>query len=338
MRLGIASTIGLGDKVEVSVGLAAAPYATLGPDGERKCRNLVQMPPGIIGIDVRDTVGLHEDRKDVGAHASGLSDLEIHVGADVGLGILELGVPVALIGILVESAGIGIIKIGIILDPVGATVHRDESIGLVRGILEDFVLPVHVGIDERIAAVLELLKLGLGVGEGASIVHTGDVKGIGIVVSIDHVGHLRIELDLAGGAGLEVESALRHAALGLYEEDAVDGFVPVKGYGGGIFEDGHALNLFYSDAVDGALDSIDKYEYARFTGSLDSSDVEGCSPAFLAFETGVLDGGQAKELAIQCIGKAYGRCVAELFRGDRIGRRSGEELRTLNTVSQIHLL
>ena len=135
-----------------------------------------------------------------------------------------------------------------------------------------------------------------------------------------------------------MEAALGLAALGLDEEYAVDGLVAVHCHGGGVPEDGHALDLLNRDAVDGAFHSVDEDEDARLAGGLYATDVEGGSPALFTLETGVLEGGQAKEFAIQGVGKADGRGTSELLGCDGICRRSGEVLRTLDAVAQIHLL
>ena len=336
--LGEARAGGLGDEVEVAPGLAAAPDVALGLDREGQGRHLVQMPPGVVRIHVRDAVGLHEQGEDVRADLRGAGHLEVHVGADVRLGIAELGIPIPLVRVLVQAAGVGIVQQGVVFHFLGAAVHGHETVRLAGGVLEDFLLPVDVRIDERIAPVLELLQLGVRVSGRGSVVAAGDVQGVGVVVGADHVGRLRIELDLVGGAGLDVETAVGHAALGLDEEDAIDGLMAVQGHGGGIPEDGHALHLFHRQAVDRTLLAIHQDEDVPFTGGLGAADVEAGATAFLSLEARVLQGGQAEELAVERVGEADGGGPLQLFGGDGIGRGRRQELRLFDPVAQIHRL
>ena len=90
MGLHETGTLRLGQKVEVSVCLAAAPYVTGSLHGEGQCGHLVQMPPGVVRADVGHTVSLHQDAQDVGTDAGGLAHFEVDVGTDVGLGVLQL--------------------------------------------------------------------------------------------------------------------------------------------------------------------------------------------------------------------------------------------------------
>ena len=304
MGLGETRTRSLGDQVEVTVRLAAAPYATLGLDGECQRRHLVQMPPRVVGTQVGNTVGLHEDGQDVRLDPGRRGNLEIHVGADIRLGILELGIPGALVGILVESAGVCIVQQRVIFHFVRTAVHRDESVRLACGILEDFVLPVDVGIDEGIGAVRKFLQFGIRIGDVVAIVQPGDVQGLGIVVCTHHIGHLRVELDFVRSAGLEMEAAVGLAALGLDQEHAVDAFVSVHGHSGGVPEDGHTFHLFHHNTVDRAFQSIHKDEDGCLTGRLYATDIEGGAPLLFALETGILDSGKAEQFAIKGIGEA----------------------------------
>ena len=144
--LGEAGAGRLGDEVEVAVGLAAAPDVAIGLDREREGRHLVQMPPGVVGVDVRNAVGLHEQGEDVRADLRGAGHLEVHVGADVRLGVAELGVPVALVGVLVQAAGVGVVELGVVFHLVGTAVHRDEAVRLAGRVLEHLVLPVDVRV------------------------------------------------------------------------------------------------------------------------------------------------------------------------------------------------
>ena len=90
------------------------------------------MPPCVVGVHVRDAVGLHEYREKIGLHPSGLGDTEINVRTDVGLGVLQLRSPVALVRVLVKTSGVSVIKLRIVFDIVRAAVHRNESFGFIR--------------------------------------------------------------------------------------------------------------------------------------------------------------------------------------------------------------
>ena len=133
-----------------------------------------------------------------------------------------------------------------------------------------------------------------------------------------------------------MEATVGHAALGLHEEDTVDAFVAVQGHGGGVAEDGHALHFLDGETVDRPLIAVHEDEDVGLAGSLGAADVEARAAAFLTLETGVLEGVQAQELAIERIGQADGRGAAQLFGGDGIGRRRREEFRALDTEAQIH--
>ena len=135
-----------------------------------------------------------------------------------------------------------------------------------------------------------------------------------------------------------METAVGDAALGLHEEDAVDAFVAVHGHGGGVAEDRHALHFFHRKAVDRALLAVYQDEDVGLAGGLGAADVEARAAAFLTLETGVLEGVQAQELAIERIGQADGRGAAQLFGGDGVGRRRCQEFRLLDAVAQIHRL
>ena len=135
-----------------------------------------------------------------------------------------------------------------------------------------------------------------------------------------------------------METAVGDAALGLHEEDAVDALMAVQGHGGGIAEDRHALHFFHGEAVDRPLLAVHQDEDGGLAGGLGAADVEARAAAFLTLETGVLQGGQAEELAIERVGEADGRGAAQLFGGDGVGRRRREEFRLLDAVAQIHRL
>ena len=94
-------------------------------------------------------------------------------------------------------------------------------------ILEHLVLPVHIRIDQWVAAILELLQFGRSIGCCETIVHTGTVQGISIVVGTYHVGHLRVKLYLMRSAHLEVVLPIFAAMLGLHQQHAVDSLVSV---------------------------------------------------------------------------------------------------------------
>ena len=126
-----------------------------------------------------------------------------------------------------------------------------------------------------------------------------------------------------GGTHLDVEAAVGLSALGLHQEHAVDGFVSVQGYGGSVPEHGNAFHLLYGKAVDRTLNAIHQDKDIPFAGGLDSADVEGSTPIFLALETGVLKGGEAQQFAVEGIGQGDGRGASQLFGGNGIGCRRG---------------
>ena len=105
----------LSQKVEISVCLAAAPDSIAGPDREGKCRNLVEMPPCVAGVDIRYAVGLHEYCQNVSLDSGGAGNLEVHICADIHLGIFQLRVELTQIWILVETACVRIVKNAIVL-------------------------------------------------------------------------------------------------------------------------------------------------------------------------------------------------------------------------------
>ena len=296
------------------------------------------MPPGVVGVDVGNSVGFHEHCKDVGLHPRGVGYHEIHIGTDIGLGILQLGIPVALIRVLVKALCVGIVQLRVILHFIGAAVHRNECAGFVGSILEHFVLPVYIGIDEGIAAILELLQFCGGISRSIAVVRLGNIQRICIVVGAHHLGHFRVELDLAGGSGLQVETASGLAPFCLDKENAVDSLVAIKSHGCGIPENGYAFHLFNRNTVDGAFNAVHKYENVTFTGGLNATDVEGGSPALFSLETGVLDSCKAQKLSVESIGKADCRGAAEFFSGNGICGRGSKEFRTLEAIAQIHLL
>ena len=135
-----------------------------------------------------------------------------------------------------------------------------------------------------------------------------------------------------------MEAAVGLAALGLDIEDTVDAFVPAEGDGGGIPEDGDTFHLFHCQTVDGTFEAVHQDEDIPFTGGLGTPDIEGGTPAFLTLETGVLQGGEAEEFAIERIGEADGRGPAQLFGGDGVGRRRRKEFRLPDAVAQVHRL
>ena len=113
------------------------------------------------------------------------------------------------------------------------------------GVLEYFVLPVYIRINERVAAVSEFLEFRISVCNCASVVSAGDIEGVGIIICAYHVCSLRIELYLVGNSSLEVEAAIGDSPLSLDKEYSVDTFMTIKSHGGGIPEDSDAFHLFY---------------------------------------------------------------------------------------------
>ena len=111
----------------------------------------------------------------------------------------------------------------------------------------------------------------------------------------------------------------------------------IEGDGGGVPQDGHALDLFHGKPVDRALDAVDQDEDAPFAGGLGAADVEGGTSVFLTLETGVLKGGKSGQFAIQGVGETDGGRVAQFLGGDGIGRRRGQEFRLFDAIAQIHL-
>ena len=63
-------------------------------------------------------------------------------------------------------------------------------------VLEHFILPVDIGIDIGVAAILELLQFTVCIGCAETVVLTGLVQRIGIVVGTDHISRLWVELEL----------------------------------------------------------------------------------------------------------------------------------------------
>ena len=216
-----------------------------------------------------------------------------------------------MIRILIESATVGIVELCVILHLVGTAEKRQVGVRLVSGLLEHLVLPVHVRINKRVAAVLELLQLCIRIGGSATIVQTSAVQGVCIVVGTNHVGTLRVELDLVRKTGLEVILAVLGAVLGLYQQNTVDTFVTIEGHSYGILQYGHTLYFFYCQAIDRTFDAIYQNQNTGFArnilhltvtihlssvlgSSLNTADVECSTTAFLTFETCVLECIQSK--------------------------------------------
>ena len=162
------------------------------------------------------------------------------------------------------------------------------------GVLEHLVLPIHIRIDQRVAAVAELLELGIGIGRCGTVVQAGAVQGVSIVVGTHHVGRLRVELELVRETCLEVIFSVFIAVLGLHQEHTIDGLVSVEGHSGGVLQNGNTFNLLNRKAVERAFYTVDKDEDVTLTGGLHATNVECCTTAFLALETSVLEGVQAQ--------------------------------------------
>ena len=227
-----------------------------------------------------------------------LAHFEVNVGTDIGLGIFQLRGPVLLFGISIEAAGISVVDLCVVLYLVCSTEEGEVGVGLVSCVLEHFLLPIDVGIDIGIAAIQELLHFGIGVGCGGTVVSTGAIERVGIVVGVDHVGRLRVELELVGVAGLEVVLTVLVAMLGLDKQHAVDGFVAVESHSSCILQDGDTFHFLDGEAVDGSFDAIDKDQDIAFACRLHATNIKRCASTFLALEACVLVGVQAKELAV----------------------------------------
>ena len=100
--------------------------------------------------------------------------------------------------------------------------------------------------------------------------------------------------------------AILVAFLGLHQQHAVDGFVTVECHGGSIFQHGDALHLLYGKAVDRPLHAVNKDENVFLACRLHATEVKCRASAFFALEARVLEGVQAKELAIEGICQADG--------------------------------
>ncbi len=197
-------------------------------------------------------------------------------------------------------------------------------------LLEDLILPVYVRINQRVAAIHELLQFSFAIGSCCTVVQSGGIQCLGIVVGIHHVGHLWVELYLVGYTHLEVVLRVFCTFLGLHQQHAVDTFMAIKGHGSGVLEYGDALHLLNRQTVERALHAVDEYQDVALASGLHATDVKRCASAFLTFEACVLIGVQTWEFAVEGVSEADGRRAAQLFSGD--GRRGsrGEKLRLLN--------
>ena len=72
----------------------------------------------------------------------------------------------------------------------------------------------------------------------------------------------------------------------------------IKSHGSSIFQYGDTFHFLYRQTVDRTLHSINKNQYVFLASRLDATDVKRCTTSFLTLETSVLEGIQARELAI----------------------------------------
>ncbi len=173
-------------------------------------------------------------------------------------------------------------------------------------VLEHFILPVYVRINQWITTVNEFLQLTAGISRSKTIVLTSTVQSIGVVVGTDHICHLRVELNLMRSTHLEMVLAVFSTVLGLYQQHAIDGFMTVESYSGRVFQHGNTFHLFYRKTVDGSFHTINKNQDISLTCGLYATDVKRSATTFLAFETSVLKSIQTRELAIEGISQTDG--------------------------------
>ena len=84
------------------------------------------------------------------------------------------------------------------------------------------------------------------------------------------------------------------AVLGLYQQHTINSFMSVESHGSSVFQYGNTLYLFYCKTVDRSLYTINKNQNVFLASGLDTTDIKRCATTFLAFETSVLEGIQAK--------------------------------------------
>ena len=140
-------------------------------------------------------------------------------------------------------------------------------------VLERQVAPVNVRIEAGIRAILEEIQFLVGIGGCKSVVETGTIESIGILVSVHHICKFRTELELMAIVCLDVCPAF-NATLGLHQDGTIDAFVAEKSRRCSIFQDGDALYFLYTKAIDGTLVAVNQYEDAFVVKCMVASDIK----------------------------------------------------------------
>jgi len=170
---------------------------------------------------------------------------------------------------------------GVVFHLVRTSVHRNVCMVFLGSVLESKVAPVHVRIEVRIGTVLEEVKLLLGVCGRESVIATGTIESAGISVTVHHVCEFRVELELMAVAHLDTCLAFS-ATLCLHKYSAIDTLMAKKCRGGSILEDGNALHLLYTEAVDGTLIAIDEDENAGIVKRVKATNIKRGTLIFIA--------------------------------------------------------
>ena len=208
-------------------------------------------------------------------------------------------------------------------------------------VAEDFVLPVHVGIEVRILAGAEGFQLVGRVAGGASVVGQRLVHGQGVGVGVGHFGHVRLVVEsvVVGEADL---AALVLAPLGDDVHHAVDAPVAIESHGCGIAQDADRLHFFGRDVVEGTIGVVTlqtvhhEQDAVVAVERLASSDVHGGD--LFPDVAGGLHGVEAGHVAIEGVAHVEGGAVVDLVGIDRGHRAGALGVGLLQSEAIVHLL
>ena len=261
----------------------------------------------------------------------------IHVGTDLYHTLL----PVVLAG-------------EVVLDILRAAAHADAVVGGRVYVIVQFMPPVGVGI-VLILAVLDddpgtFRVLGLIVDTAQEFHHVflRVVHIIGTLALVPELvqgvhGPVTRGFPVGGGSGhfhtpaaavTHPGALVRLAALGGDKNDTVSGAGTVNGCGGRILDDGDGCNILGIDAVEAALDAVDKDQRLTAVDGGVTTDVEGTG------RTGITTGRgdvQARNRSLQHGGQIMGGTVFQL--GTLHGSHGAGEIHFfLNAVTDHHCL
>ena len=243
----------------------ACPYIATTPNAigilnrECSCGNGVNHVPQ-VGLRTWARCFLQYTQQ-VYAYIGSLSKVDIQVHAQVTLYILILSrVALVLIGRVNKTLIRNQIDHGVVTELLGTTTELNVVLVGHGGVAESFIYPVYVGIQIRLGAIAQGVKLLSAVTSRESIVDTSLVDGHAIGVGIN-------KLRLVGdGVKQVVVSNLNATAIVLTTlGDDVDGaigtLVTIQSHSSGILQDGYILNLLGRDAGNVALDTINQDEW-----------------------------------------------------------------------------